>query len=314
MNIIRIGSSALQYHIPSIKVGKDIDLIMTYEDYQIFRDSFKSAPCDEHLIAHYPISNGKKFVIKTSENIYEIEIAWPNSTAEEFMKLVMDDTESYKAGDFGGCLIPDIDALYALKMSHRFLRNSPHFIKTMDHIRLMRDYGADILEYYREWYKKRKQETYDYGHPDLTVKKQDFFQDESYHLVGFDHDDIHEAIKLSDTAAYKRILESGYDVKCSKVKFDALSYEHKMLCVVEESYTLALERMLIPNDFTPNPRLAFDIALMKVCTSITSGWFRSYSWEHYYDATRMYSDSYVDKFKSALDAGKVRPFSHDRKY
>ena len=308
MTIIRIGSSALQFHIPSIKVGKDIDLIMTYEDYQIYRDSFKHS--NEKLISHYPISNGKKFVIKTSENIYEIEIAWPNSTAEEFMKLVLKEGKS----EYTDFMIPSLNALYALKMSHRFLRNSPHFIKTMNHIHLMREYGADILEYYREWYKKRKQETYDYGHPDLTVKKQDFFQDESYHLVGFDHDDIHEAIKLSDTAAYKRILESGYDVKCSKVKFDALSYEHKMLCVVEESYTLALERMMIPNDFTPNPRLAFDIALMKVCTSITSGWFRTYAWEHYYDASRMYSDSYVDKFKSALDAGKVRPFSHDRKY
>ena len=306
MTIIRIGSSALQFHIPSIKVGKDIDLIMTYEDYQIYRDSFKHS--NEKLISHYPISNGKKFVIKTSENIYEIEIAWPNSTAEEFMKLVLKEGKS----EYTDFMIPSLNALYALKMSHRFLRNSPHFIKTMNHIHLMREYGADILEYYREWYKKREKETYDYGHPDLTVKKQDFFQEETFYK--YDHDTVHEAIKLSEIPAYKRILESGYDVKCSKVKFDALSYEHKMLCVVEESYTLALERMLIPNDFTPNPRLAFDIALMKVCTSITSGWFRTYAWEHYYDASRMYSDSYVDKFKSALDAGKVRPFSHDRKY
>lgn len=306
MTIIRIGSSALQFHIPSIKVGKDIDLIMTYEDYQIYRDSFKHS--NEKLISHYPISNGKKFVIKTSENIYEIEIAWPNSTAEEFMKLVLKEGKS----EYTDFMIPSLNALYALKMSHRFLRNSPHFIKTMNHIHLMREYGADILEYYREWYKKREKETYDYGHPDLTVKKQDFFQEETFYK--YDHDTVHEAIKLSEIPAYKRILESGYDVKCSKVKFDALSYEHKMLCVVEESYTLALERMMIPNDFTPNPRLAFDIALMKVCTSITSGWFRTYAWEHYYDASRMYSDSYVDKFKSALDAGKVRPFSHDRKY
>ena len=306
MTIIRIGSSALQFHIPSIKVGKDIDLIMTYEDYQIYRDSFKHS--NEKLISHYPISNGKKFVIKTSENIYEIEIAWPNSTAEEFMKLVLKEGKS----EYTDFMIPSLNALYALKMSHRFLRNSPHFIKTMNHIHLMREYGADILEYYREWYKKREKETYDYGHPDLTVKKQDFFQEETFYK--YDHDTVHEAIKLSEIPAYKRILESGYDVKCSKVKFDALSYEHKMLCVVEESYTLALERMMIPNDFTPTPRLAFDIALMKVCTSITSGWFRTYAWEHYYDASRMYSDSYVDKFKSALDAGKVRPFSHDRKY
>ena len=306
MTIIRIGSSALQFHIPSIKVGKDIDLIMTYEDYQIYRDSFKHS--NEKLISHYPISNGKKFVIKTSENIYEIEIAWPNSTAEEFMKLVLKEGKS----EYTDFMIPSLNALYALKMSHRFLRNSPHFIKTMNHIHLMREYGADILEYYREWYKKREKETYDYGHPDLTVKKQDFFQEETFYK--YDHDTVHEAIKLSEIPAYKRILESGYDVKCSKVKFDALSYEHKMLCVVEESYTLALERMMIPNDFTPNPRLAFDIALMKVCTSITSGWFRTYAWEHYYDASRMYSDSYVDKFKSALDAGKVRLFSHDRKY
>ena len=313
MNIIRIGSSALQYHIPSIKVGKDIDLIMTYEDYQIFRDSFKSAPCDEHLIAHYPISNGKKFVIKTSENIYEIEIAWPNSTAEEFMRLVINDPNTPRFSKWGDVeYYPSINALYALKMSHRFLRNSPHFLKTMQHIHLMRGYGSQISEYYSEWYKKREKETYDYGHPDLTVKKQDFFQEETFYK--YDHDHCHEAIKLSEVPAYTRILMEGFDVKCSKEKFDALSYEHKMYCALEESYVLALERMIIPNDFIPSPKLAFRLALMKVCTSITSGWFRDWCYENYYAIDALYNGIYVDKFKSALDAGKVRPFSHDRKY
>jgi hypothetical protein len=309
MNIVRIGSSALSFHTKSIKVGKDVDFIMTFKDYQTLLKQFKK----EDLVSHYPISNGKKFVIKTIDKIYEIEIAWPDSTAEEFMNLIMESEHAnvYRSTN-GNIFTPSLNALYVLKMSHRFLRNSPHFLKTMDHIILMRDMGARLDPKFDSWFKKREKETYYYNHPDLTVKKQDFFQDEKYHTV--DHVDIHEAIKLSEIPAYKRIIADGYDVKCDQSKFESLSHEHKMMCVVEESYTLALERMMIPNDFAGSPKLAFTIALQKVCTSITSGWFRNFSWEHYHEAFSMYNSDYVDKFKSALDAGKVRPFDHDRSY
>jgi hypothetical protein len=47
---------------------------------------------------------------------------------------------------------------------------------------------------------------------------------------------------------------------------------------------------------------------MKVCTSITSGWFREYAWENYHRVLQMYSDDFVVQFKQGLAEGKVKPF------
>ena len=100
MMIVAIGSYALQKRIPSVKVGKDIDLIMTYETYERWLAHMKQT---SNVLSHYPISNGKKMVVKTSvvENpascdvqIFEIEIAWSGSTAEEFMDIVYHDKDT----------------------------------------------------------------------------------------------------------------------------------------------------------------------------------------------------------------------------
>jgi hypothetical protein len=69
---------------------------------------------------------------------------------------------------------------------------------------------------------------------------------------------------------------------------------------------LALERAIIPNETEVNK--AFDIALEKVCTSITSGWFREYAYNNYFKVKELYHDSFVDKFNSALMEGEIELF------
>lgn len=73
---------------------------------------------------------------------------------------------------------------------------------------------------------------------------------------------------------------------------------------------LALERSQIPHPGKWTPEKSFMFALEKVCTSITSGWWREYAWEHHEDAVSLYESArtdYVDRFKQALAAGVVRP-------
>lgn len=48
---------------------------------------------------------------------------------------------------------------------------------------------------------------------------------------------------------------------------------------------------------------------MRLSTSITSGWFREYCWEHYDQIQSMYSDDYWPRFQAAVAAGKVKAFS-----
>ena len=69
---------------------------------------------------------------------------------------------------------------------------------------------------------------------------------------------------------------------------------------------LALERHQIPNDFRPHPKKSFDMALMKVCTSITSGWFREWAWENYDQVQGLFNPAYVDWFKAGVEDGTVK--------
>jgi hypothetical protein len=204
----------------------------------------------------------------------------------------------------------DLDLLYTLKMSHRYLKNSPHFVKTRNDILMMRERGAKIPGDLKDWYKLRQEETYDYSHPVLNQKKNDFFKDDFY---VYDHDTLHLAVMLYDKPAYDYIKVNTADVFCSKEKFMSAPYRIQIATVYEESCVLALERHQIPNEFRPDPRKSFTMALQKVCTSISSGWWRSFAWDSY-DAALAVLDAnpnYVEKFHKALKDGVVK---YDSRY
>jgi len=287
--MILTGSHALAKYIDIGREPKDIDYLCSYDEYEAF------VYFNESKIVHKGDTKFGHFVIMLGSKPIEFDIA----EKSESSKILYD---AYKGRE----ALP-LHVLYAMKMSHRYLRNSPHFLKTMNDIILMRDEGAGITSKMAEWIKLREKETYVYKHPDLTVDKVNFFVDNFYK---FDHDDVHEAIKVGDAPAYQAIKIPGEDVKCSKELFDALPYEKKLLCTYEESCVLALERHQIPNNYNPDPLKSFQIALQKVCSSITSGWFREWSWENYYQVLDFYAqkghNDYVDRLRKADDEGRLR--------
>ncbi|EQA7786791.1 DUF7275 domain-containing protein [Acinetobacter baumannii] len=205
------------------------------------------------------------------------------------------------------CKVPPLDFLYTLKFSHRFLKNSPHFLKTMRTIKNLQSPAVGCKCYNEDWLKRRMQETYDYNHPNLKVNKEEFFNSNFNYI--YDHDSIHEAVKLLDRPAYTYYMSKDAEVFSSREAFFAVDNTIRLLGVLEETYVLALERSQIPNDFNIDPKLSFTIALEKVCTSITSGWFRQYAWENYDLVYKMYDSAYVDKFKHALNKGIIKPYS-----
>jgi hypothetical protein len=100
-----------------------------------------------------------------------------------------------------------------------------------------------------------------------------------------------------------------YKVKASKALFEGLPEMVKLRGVLEEAQVLALERAVISNSMDSDE--AFEIALKKICTSITSGWFREYAWENYDAVMSIYNMSgrdYVNRFKKALHAGIVKKY------
>ena len=142
-----------------------------------------------------------------------------------------------------------------------------------------------------------------------NMKKENFFTNNVKYV--YDHDTIHAAVKLLDRPAYTYYMQDGAEVNCDKIKFYEQLEIVRLYGVLEESYVLALERSVIP--FKSDPDKAFKMALQKVCTSITGGWFREYAWQNYDKVLELYHKSYVDKFNVALSKGEILPFKSEMK-
>tara|TARA_Y100001973_G_scaffold2399_1_gene3569 strand:+ start:716 stop:1618 length:903 start_codon:yes stop_codon:yes gene_type:complete len=293
-----IGSTALEFWGFNREV-KDTDYIGTFEEFR----SWSKALDPKSLAICAPLSE-KKWHVRTKEGWnFEWEIAWPGSSGEALLEHCK------------GKIYAPLDVCLALKLSHRYLKNSPHFLKTMRDIQALREKGVTLTPWLEEWLPWREKETYVYNHPKLDVTKEQFFAGDGVNYV-YDHDSIHltQAAYADDSGgmmpAYTFYMRDGSEVMTSKEKFFAIPERFRLLGVYEETCVLALERSQIPNDFKIDPRKSFEIALMKVCTSITSGWFREYAWENYNKVVALYEqlgeNDYVERFQR--NAHLLKPF------
>jgi hypothetical protein len=238
----------------------------------------------------------------------EIELAWPGSSAAEILS-------TYESG-YARLMTP-VDSKW-LKVSHRYLRNSPSFEKTRSDIRILNnslclpDFDCDKRNA-PWWFERRERETYDYGHPNLNVSKSDFFRSEGELNYVYDHDSIHlsmaRLLSPNGRPAYELYKSDSAEVMCDRAKWDDLPWSTKLRGVVEEAMVLAIERSLVPRPGVLTPKAAYEMALEKVASSITSGWFREFAWENL-DAARGYlagePESYFDWFKSDVSSGLVK--------
>lgn len=291
--MLMVGSQALQNNGFIIdRPIVDVDYIATLEEIQSFCKIFDNK-------ISYPLSN-KKWILKLPNvNIFEFEIAWPGSTAEELHKM-FPSTPNHLAG----VSLASPEVCLALKLSHRYLKNSPHFLKTMEDIWMLRKAGVTVSETLKPWLERREKETYSYQHPNLKRTKQEFFTSSVNYI--YDHDSIHESVKHLEKPAYKYYATDNEEIHSSKQKFLEADIMTRLYGVLEESYVLALERSLIPYPNKKTPREAFLVALMKVCTSITSGFFREFAWENYYHVVTLYDDRYYSNFQRDLQKGNIK--------
>ena len=306
-----IGSVAAEHQHISNRQSKDLDIVGEYNEVVRFIKSMFTPKMIR------PMSGGRKLMATDGEGlVVEAEIAWPGSQAEQLLKLIEADSETEHYSDiwYGNRYISNPDdskflvaspsILLLLKMSHRYLRNSPHFLKTMDDIKWLKD---EMQVYIRpehwDFFKERERATYEYAHPKLNVKKDDFFTGDGVKYV-YDHDSIHLAMAQQQIPAYKRFQPVGSEVNCSGEMFHQLPEYCKLHAVLEETYVLALERSQIPYPEMDRYE-SFKMALEKVCTSITSGWFREYAYNNYDAVLEMYNPRYVDRFYEGVEKGIV---------
>lgn len=278
---------------------KDVDIIMNYYEFVNFYSQFDSSEITDFSIEPYKYCH-----FKVGSMHYEIH-------------LVQEDEQSTNAELLSYCENEDfimknapINVLYCIKMSHRFKKDSKHFHKTMADIKALRSMGANMDDpVLYEIFKRREIETYNYSHPVLDTTKSEFFDKRTVNYV-YDHDSIHECVKMQSKPAYSYYMKDGAQVMTDEDKFKNCPERIKLMGVYEESCVLALERSQIPSNFSINPEVSFKIALEKVCTSITSGWFREYAWENYKKVMDIYvragKDDYVKRFKN--NSHLLKPF------
>lgn len=296
-----VGSHAGLFHnvVPK-RTPKDWDILATQKGYEKFM-KYKNFVPDK-------VEETEKGLTAFTEcgNIVEVELAEKCKNIGDILDRILYDNH--------GSTIATPEWLYFLKMSHRYKKDSPHFWKTRLDIEYMRMKGVQFPKNSDSLFKERENLTYKNKLPNLNQGSNTFFKKEDGFYV-YDHDSIHRAVAILEKPAYTYYMKDGAEVFTSKDKFFAVPEEIRMLGVYEESCVLALERSLIPFNFRPNPEVAFKMALSKVCTSITGGWFREYSWENCLKVMKFYKDigssRYVEKFKHGLNNSVILPFNKE---
>lgn len=165
-----------------------------------------------------------------------------------------------------------MDELYTIKMSHIFwdLRNGSWEKHARDIMIMQKENVELIPELYKLLYSVWE-EVHGKKKANLSQMAKDFFNDKVVRI--YEHDSIHDSVAYYDAPLYERILKDGEEVKVDKSKFDAMPYEDKLKLTREEIYATALERLIIPSNYTYSPRRAYAWALRRTTTSLARGWF-----------------------------------------
>jgi hypothetical protein len=305
--MIVYGSQALRIELEKIRlrlnrVPTDLDVLASKSEAIEFLSFTKSK-----IVKMSP----DKVLLKTpDDNMVEIEYILPGTSnvlyfqwAETMAKL--DTAEFYGVK----MEVASLEMLYSLKKAHR---HSPRkFHKHVKDYNLLREVlrGKDAFPKitamrYKETVERERLKT-----PSLNKSAVEFFDDKVSNRT-FVHDQIHEVMAFENRPMFEKIKIDPDKVTCSKEKFFALTREQRDHCVQEEAYVIALERAIIPMLFEGQgigtPIEAYKWALMRICTTLCSGWFREYAVENYDNLMLRYNRTYVDKFLEAVESGRIK--------
>lgn len=300
INAVLIGSRA-EFNYFDIDSARDWDFIVRPNHVKSLLNSFGGKIVDQ-----YPIDANHLVVkIRYGNDIFsiiEIEMAYRGTSGAAILDL-MESTGTENLYE-----VAPLSLMYVIRESHRY-RDSIHFEKNMERLDtyIEKQYKSRVSAPLREILELRETETYTRAPIKLNVPKTKFFSNDGVNYI-YDHDTIHQAIAIGEVPAYTLISQS--EVYSSKAKFDALPDSKKDLCVLEEAWVIALERGYLPyRKSKRQPRYhtegfgfdgdymqaLFKTAMQKICTTLTSGWFREYASLNYSRLVKTKRD-YLDDF------------------
>jgi len=296
--MIIIGSTALGTRVP-----KDLDLIGTIDEFNLFIEMNKDLITNikEHDI-HYSFKLNGTWV--------EFEIAKPGNSAYDYL-TIMDAHNKIMN-------IPNAskEVLFSIKKSH--IHFPIHFYKNVfDYIFLKSIVGEDK---YPEVTKKRFKETEErlgkLKTPKLSKKSKEFFNQSSKFVKSyFVHDNIHKIMSHLEKPMYEYMQPDPESAFCSKDMWNTFPEQWRDWCVMEEAYVIALERKVLPALFENricDAEEAFKWALMRISTTLCSGFFREWATDRFLKIMSDYNKDYHLKFMDAIDNGLIE-YTKDNK-
>ena len=165
--------------------------------------------------------------------------------------------------------VATLDELYTIKVSHIFwdLRNGTwekhwaDIIRMQPHAMWIPQLHHILYPIWEDRYGKKK--------VNLNAKPEDFFNKQVRRI--YQHDSIHASVAYYDRPLFERVLKDGHEVMVDWNKFCMLSLDEKLKLVREEIYATALERQIIPSDYTMFYRVGYRWALKQTITSFWKG-------------------------------------------
>jgi hypothetical protein len=205
--------------------------------------------------------------------------------------------------------IPPVEYLYAIKRSH--IHRPLNFSKHIIHLHKLKPLVTfPLSDECQNFLKERTRLTklkWPDRTPSLNKSNDEFFDD--YVKKEYVHDDIHKVVAFGSIPVYEKMKRDFSQAKCEKDMWMMLSHQDKIRCVQEEAMVISLERFIITKKL--NPKLAYYKAVEKICTNLTSGWFRDFAIDNWDQVIDNVPD-YVSIFNAAVAEGRIKKYDKEK--
>ena len=161
----------------------------------------------------------------------------------------------------------DLNFLYTIKCSH--LNYDINWDKHCLDVMLMQSKDVKIDNFLFDSLMNDWQEIHGKKKLNLNQSSNNFFT--NYVKREMDHDKLHDLFAYYGEPMFKKILKDGCDVFTDISKWNKLSHEEKLICILEESYVTAFERWNLP------PKLLKMKGIKLYCTSLSKNEYFKYA-------------------------------------
>ena len=274
--MIVIGSRAARHWLPDFRTPKDWDLIATLAEITRWAELQ-----GDNLESLLPCAEGEKMkarLIKGGQVEFEIADAGGTSGLIHAMEH-----PGILAGLGTTLKVPALETLWAIKRAH--VHRPIHWQKNIRDVHVLSAaIGPERSDAAYEILRARRAETdlrQPMKVPSLEKSNSTFFT--SYKLIVpilNPHDAYHWAVAYEDQPLFTRIKRDHTKARCERDLFEGMSLERRQRCVREETMVIALERYIVPGRLS-DPAKAYSLALERVSTNLTSGWFREFAIDNY---------------------------------